>query len=153
MNRKNDEFYMGRALEQARLAYALNEVPIGCVIVVEDQVVAAAHNLCEAYGDPLAHAEILAIKAAQEKLGFRSLTAASLYVTIEPCPMCAGAIALSRIRRVIYGAPESKTGAVYSLFNVLTHPLSAHIVEVTDGVNEDECRALMREFFRNKRNK
>lgn len=144
----NDEQYMRLALAEADKAYNRGEVPIGAVLVAEDgTVVSVGHNLREENHDATAHAEIEAIRSANEKLGKWRLSGTTLYVTIEPCPMCAGAIVNSRIARVVYGGLDSKAGAVHSVFNVLTNPQLNHQVQVTGGVLEDECREKMRDFF------
>lgn len=144
----DDEKYMRLALAEADKAYNRGEVPIGAVLVAEDgTIVSAGHNLREINRDATAHAEIEAIRNANAKLGRWRLSGTTLYVTIEPCPMCAGAIVNSRIDRVVYGGLDSKAGAVHSVFNVLTNPQLNHQVSVTGGVLEDECRGIMRNFF------
>ncbi len=147
----NDTEYMGLALDEAKKAYAIGEVPIGAVIVKDGEVIAAAHNLRETGHDATAHAEVMAIRQACEKIGHWRLTGATLYVTIEPCPMCAGALVMSRIARLVYGAADYKAGAVESLFNITNHSGLNHQMEVTAGVREEECRTLMKEFFRERR--
>lgn len=149
----NDEEYMGLALSEAQKAYALGEVPIGAVVVKDGEVIASAHNLRETGHDATAHAEVLAIRRACEKLGHWRLTGATLYVTIEPCPMCAGALVMSRVDRLVYGAADYKAGAVESLFNITNHSSLNHRMEVRAGVREEECRTLMKEFFRERRKK
>ena len=149
----NDYDYMGLALEQARLAYELGEVPIGAVLVMNGEVVAAAHNRRETWHDGTAHAEIIAIQAACKKILRWRLTGATLYVTIEPCPMCAGALVNSRIDRLVYGSADYKAGAVESIFNVVQNDALNHRLEVTAGVRAYECAALMKEFFRERRRK
>ena len=146
-----DDEYMGLALEEARKAYALGEVPIGAVLVVDGEPVARAHNMRESWHDATAHAEIIVIQYACRKLGRWRLTGATLYVTIEPCPMCAGAIVMSRIDRLVYGSADYKAGAVESIFNVVRNGALNHQVEVRAGVREDECAGLMRSFFRERR--
>lgn len=147
----NDTYYMGLALEEAKKAYAIGEVPIGAVVVKDGEVIAAAHNLRETGHDATAHAEVIAIRKACEKIGHWRLTGATLYVTIEPCPMCAGALVMSRMTRLVYGAADYKAGAVESLFNITNHSGLNHRMEVTAGVREEECRTLMKEFFRERR--
>lgn len=147
----DDTYYMGLALAEARKAYDLGEVPIGAVLVVDRQVVASAHNMREIWHDATAHAEVIAIREACKALNRWRLTGATLYVTIEPCPMCAGAIVMSRIDRLVYGSPDYKAGAVESLFNVVQNPALNHRLEVTAGVRTDECSALMKAFFRQRR--
>lgn len=147
----NDMEYMGLALDEAKKAYAIGEVPIGAIIVKDGEVIAAAHNLRETGHDATAHAEVMAIRQACEKIGHWRLTGATLYVTIEPCPMCAGALVMSRVARLVYGAADYKAGAVESLFNITNHSGLNHRIEVTAGVREEECRSLMKEFFRERR--
>lgn len=148
----DDEKYMHIALAEAEKAYELGEVPIGAVLVAEDgTVVSVGHNLRERDKDATAHAEIEAIRTANRKLDRWRLSGTTLYVTIEPCPMCAGAIVNSRIDRVVYGGADLKAGAVHSIFNVLTNPHLNHQVEVTAGVLEDECTGIMKRFFKYRR--
>lgn len=147
----DDEHYMGLALTEARAAYAIGEVPIGAVLVVDGEVIAAAHNMREAWHDATAHAEIIVIREACRKLGRWRLTGATLYVTIEPCPMCAGALVMSRIDRLVYGSPDYKAGAIESIFNVVQNDALNHKVEVLAGVRDEECVALMKEFFKERR--
>ncbi len=149
----DDAYYMSLALQEAQRAYEQDEVPVGCVIVAEGKVLATAHNACERLHNPTAHAEMLAMERVRELYGREALQGAVLYVTVEPCAMCAGAIWLSRIPRVVYGALEHKTGAVHTLFNVLTHPLLNHQAQVCGGVLEEQCAELMRRFFMGKRSK
>ncbi len=149
----DDEHYMGLALAEARKAYAAGEVPIGAVLVLDGEVIAAAHNMREAWHDATAHAEIIVIREACRKLGRWRLTGTTLYVTIEPCPMCAGALVMSRIDRLVYGSPDYKAGAVESIFNVVQNGALNHRAEVFAGVRGDECAALMREFFKERRSK
>ena len=147
----DDSYYMGLALDEAKKAYDLGEVPIGAVIVVDNQVVTRAHNMRELWHDATAHAEVIAIREACKALNRWRLTGATLYVTIEPCPMCAGALIMSRIDRLVYGSPDYKAGAVESLFNVVQNPALNHRLEVTSGVRADECTAIMKDFFRQRR--
>lgn len=150
-NMDKDQYYMQQALELAKLAAQKDEVPIAALLVKDELIIAQAHNLCERLHDATAHAELLVIQQASEKLQQARLTGTTLYVTIEPCPMCAGAIFLSRIERVVYGALDSKAGGVHSLFNILTHPNLNHQVQVTGGVLEQECAMLVQEFFKKRR--
>ena len=143
--------YMEMALEEARLAEQVDEVPIGCVIVKDDKVIAKAHNLRETSNDPLGHAETLAIKKASKVLGDWQLVNCELYVTIEPCIMCAGAIIQSRISKVIYGAPDLKGGAFGSSINVLEANNINHRPEVVSGILEKECTELIKNYFKSKR--
>lgn len=142
---------MGVALEEARVAFDLGEVPIGAVLVVNDEILARAHNMRETWHDATAHAEVILIQETCKKLGRWRLTGATLYVTIEPCPMCAGALVMSRIDRLVYGSPDYKAGAVESLFNIVQNPALNHRLEVTAGVRADECTAIMKDFFRQRR--
>ena len=142
------------ALREAASAYALGEVPIGAVLLDADgAVVAAAHNLRETEHDATAHAELIAIRAACRRLGRWRLTGLTLYVTIEPCPMCAGAIVMSRISRVVYGSADAKAGACESVFNITGCTALNHRPEICAGVLADECAAVMKQFFRERRNK
>ncbi|WP_302594230.1 tRNA adenosine(34) deaminase TadA, partial [uncultured Megasphaera sp.] len=141
-----DEFYMGKALEEARTAYAVGEIPIGAVIIYEKKAIARAYNLRESLPCATAHAELLAIEKACRALGRWRLTGCTLYVTVEPCPMCAGAIINSRLGRVVYGCDDPKAGAARSLFHLLDNPALNHQVEITAGVREDECAQLMKDF-------
>ena len=142
----NDERYMQLALTEARKAYAMGEVPVGCIIVADEQIVGRGHNLTETLADVTAHAEMQAITAAASTLGGKYLAQCTLYVTVEPCVMCAGAIGWAQIKRVVYGAADEKRG--FSVFapNAL-HPKCT----VLSGVLENECRELMQSFFAQKR--
>ena len=144
--RNDDEKYMNLALSEARKALSSNEIPIGCVIVSQDQIIGRGHNLTETLADVTAHAEIQAITAATQTLGGKYLPDATLYVTVEPCPMCAGAIGWAQISRIVYGAPDPKRGYQTYAPRVF-HPKAT----VTAGVLENECRALIQEFFKAKR--
>ena len=147
----DDSHYMKLALVEAKKAFALGEVPIGAVLVIDGQVVASAHNMREEWHDATAHAEVIAIREACRSLKCWRLTGATLYVTIEPCPMCAGALVMSRVDRLVYGSPDYKAGAVESLFNVVANPALNHRLAVTAGVLADECSGIMKEFFRMRR--
>lgn len=149
----DDNYYMGLALLEARQAYSLGEIPIGAVLVVGGEVVASAHNMRETWNDATAHAEVIVIREACQKLGRWRLTGATIYVTIEPCPMCAGALVMSRVDRLVYGSSDYKAGAVESIFNVVQHDALNHRLEVTAGVRGQECSALMKDFFRERRKK
>ena len=142
---------MGEALAEARQAAAEGEVPIGAVLVLDDAIIARAHNRREADRDATAHAEVLVIREACRKLGRWRLSGATMYVTIEPCPMCAGALVMSRIDRLVYGSSDYRAGAVESIFNVVQHPALNHRLVVTAGVRQDECAAEMQAFFRKRR--
>ena len=143
-----DREYMRLALEQAGLAPALGEVPIGAVLVQDGQVLAQVHNFREIWQDPTAHAEIVAIREAASRLGTWRLTGATLYVTVEPCSMCAGAIIQSRISRLVFGARDPKAGACGSVFNLPEERRLNHKVEVSGGVLERESQELIQTFFR-----
>lgn len=150
--KQEDAFYMRAALAEAAQAYALGEVPIGAVLVDEaGEIVARGHNLRERDHDATAHAEMIAIRAACERLGRWRLSGLTLYVTIEPCPMCAGAIVMSRVDRVVYGGTDYKAGACESIFNIPGHPALNHHPEVTAGVLAEECADIMKRFFRDRR--
>ena len=142
----NDERYMQLAIAEARKAYTMGEVPVGCIIVADEQIVGRGHNLTETLADVTAHAEMQAITAAASTLGGKYLAQCTLYVTVEPCVMCAGAIGWAQIKRVVYGAADEKRG--FSVFapNAL-HPKCT----VLSGVLENECRELMQSFFAQKR--
>ncbi|MCT4563274.1 MAG: tRNA adenosine(34) deaminase TadA [Maledivibacter sp.] len=147
------EFFMQEALKEARKAFELKEIPIGAVIVRDNEIISRAHNLRESTKDPTAHAEIIAIRKASQVLGGWRLTNCDLYVTIEPCPMCAGAIVMARIDRLFIGSMDSKGGAVGSLFNIVDDDRLNHKAEVVYDVLRDECSSIMKEFFRSLRNK
>ncbi|GGE85901.1 tRNA adenosine(34) deaminase TadA [Priestia taiwanensis] len=144
----NDEQYMKVAIEQAREAEAIGEVPIGAVVVHNDEIISKAYNLRERDQRSIAHAELLAIDEACKKLGTWRLEEATLYVTLEPCPMCAGAIVLSRVKRVVYGATDPKGGCAGTLMNLLQEERFNHQAEVVSGVLEEECGAMLTNFFR-----
>lgn len=147
MEEKNkDEMYMRKALAEAQQAFDEDEIPIGAVVVCKDQVIARAHNLTETLIDPTAHAEMQAITMAANALGGKYLTDCTLYVTVEPCPMCAGAIGWAQVPRIVYGAPDPKRGYREYAPRVM-HPKS----ECKGGILEEECRQLMQEFFKSKR--
>jgi len=140
--------WMRVALRQAQMAFEQGEVPIGAVIVYNGQVIAEAHNEREQLNDPTAHAEVLVIQRAAKALGSWRLTDTTLYVTLEPCPMCAGAIMQSRIKQLIYGAMDLKGGATGSVMNVLDYTLWNHRVDVVAGVLEEECSDILKLFFK-----
>lgn len=141
-----DSFYMNRALEEARRAAEQGEVPVGAVVVCRDRIIARAHNLTEMLHDVTAHAEMQAITAAANALGGKYLDVCTLYVTVEPCPMCAGALAWAQLGRLVYGASDPKRG-----YTTLQAPMLHPKTQVTAGVLADECGALMTDFFRQKR--
>lgn len=146
-----DDELMALALDEAAAAGAAGDVPIGAVVVVGGEVVARRHNEREARPDPTAHAEILALADAAAALGTWRLSDATLVVTLEPCPMCAGALVASRLGRLVYGAADLKAGAVGSLYNLCTDPRLNHEVPWTAGVRADECGALLTQFFAERR--
>jgi tRNA(adenine34) deaminase len=147
----SEERFMELAIERAREAEAHDDVPIGAVIVRGGEPLAAAGNERELRRDPTAHAAVLAIRAAAEALGGWRLPETTLYVTLEPCPMCAGAIVLARIPEVVFGAPDPKAGAAGSVMDVLSDPALNHRPRVRAGMLEAECAALLREFFESRR--
>ncbi len=142
------EEFMGEALAEARKALALEEVPIGAVLVREGRIVGRGYNLRETQGDPTAHAEIIALREAARLLGTWRLADTTMYVTIEPCPMCAGALVLARVAHLVYGAPDPKGGGVDSLYQIGQDGRLNHTFTVTGGVLEEECAQLLRDFFR-----
>ena len=143
---EQDERYMRDAMLQAQMAASEDEVPIGAVIVCRGRIIGKGHNMTERLNDPTAHAEMIAITAATEAMGGKYLNDCTLYVTVEPCPMCAGALAWSQIGRVVYGASDPKRG-----FSIFTPSLMHPKTEVVSGVLGEECGNLVTEFFRNKR--
>lgn len=142
---------MALALGEARKAVAHDDVPVGAVVVAGGKVIAAAHNERELRGDPTAHAEILALRAAAEALGTWRLLGTTLYVTLEPCPMCAGAAVAGRVERVVYGAADERAGAAYSIYNIVQDPRLNHECRLTTGVLAEEATELLQGFFRAKR--
>ena len=147
----DDESYMLEAVKEAARAAEEGEVPVGAVIVKDGQIIARAHNMIETARRSSAHAEMLALEAAEEALGAKWLTGATMYVTLEPCSMCAGAMVLSRITRLVIGADDPKTGACGSLYNIADDARLNHSIEITRGVLSDECSALLKDFFRSRR--
>ncbi|WP_148808037.1 tRNA adenosine(34) deaminase TadA [Crassaminicella thermophila] len=148
-----EQTYMKEALIEAQKAMQLEEVPIGAVIVKNGEIIARAHNLRETEKDPTAHAEILAIRKASQVLGGWRLMGCDLYVTVEPCPMCAGAIMLARIDRLIIGTMDPKGGAAGSILNIPENDKFNHKTEVVRGILQEECSAIMKEFFKLLRSK
>ena len=148
-----DEIYMGEAIKQAKRAYRREETPIGCVIVYQDKIIARGYNKRNMKKNTLAHAEILAINKASKVLGDWRLEDCTMYVTLEPCPMCAGAIVQARIPRVVIGSMNPKAGCAGSVLNLLQQDGLNHQVEVTKGVLAEECSGLMTRFFRELRKK
>lgn len=144
----NEEKFMKEALKQARQAYNKLEVPVGAVIVKDGKIIARAYNQKECKNDTTNHAEILAIKKASKKLNSWRLIDCDMYVTLEPCSMCTGALIQSRIRKVYIGAPDAKTGACGSVLNLLEDYKFNHVVEVENGILKDECESLLKDFFK-----
>jgi tRNA(adenine34) deaminase len=149
----SDHYFMGEALRQAVKAYEAEEVPVGAVVVRGGRIIARAYNQVELLKDATAHAEMLALTQAEQAAGDWRLTDCTLYVTKEPCPMCAGAIVHVRLARVVFGAFDPKGGAAGSAMNLLQFPTLNHRSEITPGVREAECRDLLRSFFQQQRNK
>lgn len=150
---QSDHYFMGEALRQAARAFEAEEVPIGAVVVREGRIIARAFNQVELLKDATAHAEMLAITQAEEAVGDWRLNDCTLYVTKEPCPMCAGAIVHVRFNRVVFGASDLKGGAAGGALNLLQFPTLNHRCEITRGVREEECRALLQTFFAEQREK
>jgi tRNA(adenine34) deaminase len=148
---KPDELWMEEALREAQRALALGEVPVGAIVVHQGNIVGRGCNRPLSANDPTAHAEILALREAGQAIGNYRLLDCDLYVTVEPCAMCAGAITHARIRRLIYGAEDAKAGAVHSMLQVLNHPKLNHTVEVSSGVLAARCMDLLQTFFRDRR--
>lgn len=148
---QSDDYFMGEALRMARRAWEQEEVPIGAVIVRDGRVIARAFNQVEQLKDATAHAEMLAVTQAESSVGDWRLTDCDLYVTKEPCPMCAGALVHARLRRVIFGCPSPKDGAGGSLMNILQHPQLNHQCQITQGIRQDESLAMLQAFFRERR--
>ena len=144
---QSDHYFMGEALRQAKRAYEAEEVPVGAIIVREGSIIARAYNQVELLRDATAHAEMLAITQAEEVVADRRLNDCTLYITKEPCPMCAGAIVLARLGRVVFGASDPKAGAAGGVMNLLQYPTFNHRSEITSGVREAECRSLLQSFF------
>jgi tRNA(adenine34) deaminase len=147
----SDVLWMEKALDLARQAGEKGEVPVGAILVKDDTCVAAAHNLREQSGNPIAHAEMLVIQEASQKLGNWRLTDTTLYITLEPCPMCAGAIVLARIPKVVYATADPKAGAAGTIYNILQDERLNHQVELVSGVLAEESSALLKTFFKNRR--
>ncbi len=148
---QDDEYYMRMAIEAAKIAEENGDVPIGAVIVKDGQVIGRAYNQREQLQDPTAHAEIIALTQAAAAVENWHLDGCTIYVTLEPCPMCAGALVLSRMDRLVYGCDDPKTGAVKSLYNIVTDDRLNHRLEVTSGVLADECAKLLQDFFKGRR--
>ena len=148
---KIDEIFMSEALKEAQKAFDSDEVPVGAVIVHEGRIIARAYNQIKLLKDPTAHAEMIAITQAASYLASERLINTVMYATIEPCSMCAGALVLARVKRLVYGAQDPRTGACGSVFNVTNSRKLNHRIKVTKGVLEKECAGLLKEFFRKKR--
>ncbi|MEW6608413.1 MAG: tRNA adenosine(34) deaminase TadA [bacterium] len=148
---KDDIYFMRQALVEAEKAYKFGEIPVGTVIVLDEKIIARGHNQIVKLKDPTAHAEILAIKKAAVYLKNERLINTSMYVTIEPCAMCAGALILSRVKNLVYGADDLKTGACGSIINIAQHSSLNHQLNVKKGILEQECRELIQRFFKEKR--
>jgi tRNA(adenine34) deaminase len=151
INQHDNERYMRMAIDQAFIAEENGDVPIGCVIVYKNQVIARAYNQREQLHDPTAHAEIVALTQAAAFIGNWRLGGCTIYVTLEPCPMCAGALVLGRLDRLVYGTPDPKTGAVESLYNIVQDDRLNHRLQVTAGVMQEDCRQQLQHFFRRRR--
>ena len=148
---QSDQAWMQLALEQAQLAAQAGEVPVGALIIKDGEILGRAHNRNLLDRDPTAHAEILALRQAAARLGNHRLIGCTLYSTIEPCSMCAGALIHARISRLVYGAADPKAGAAGSVLQVLNHPSLNHKMEVTSGILAEKCSAILQDFFRQKR--
>ena len=146
-----DQFWMQRAIELAQLAESQGEVPVGAVLIKDDQIIGEGYNSPISTNDPTAHAEIRALRDAAARIGNYRLLNTTLYVTLEPCLMCVGALVHARISEVVYGAREPKTGAAGSVFDVLTSPAHNHKVAIRGGVMADECASLLKDFFTKRR--
>ena len=147
----SDEAMMREALKDAQIALEMGELPVGCVIAKGNQILARGHNLRETTFDPTAHAEIVAIRKAAEMLHSWRLSDCTLYVTLEPCPMCAGAISQSRIQRLVYGAPDPNQGCAGSIYRIPEDPAFSHFCLSDGGVLKGECREILNRFFESKR--
>ena len=151
-NNDQDQQYMRMAIDQAEIAAENGDVPIGAVIIYKGQIIGKAYNQREQLNDPTAHAEIIALTQAAEFVGGWRLDGCTIYVTLEPCPMCAGALVLARMDRLVYGCDDPKTGAVKSLFNIVQDNRLNHQLEVSSGVLAEECSKLLQIFFGRRRN-
>lgn len=151
MTANEDEIFIREALIEAAKAAEMGEIPVGAIVVYQGEIIARAHNLRESISDPTAHAELLALREAARVRHHWRLNAAVLYTTLEPCPMCAGAMVLARIARVVYGAPDPKAGAAGSLMNIVQDLRLNHRLEVTAGVLEKDCALILKDFFRERR--
>jgi tRNA(adenine34) deaminase len=147
-----DKEYMLVALEEARAAAGEGEVPVGAVLVKDGKILACTHNRRETTGNPMDHAEILALQEGAAHLGNWRLEGSTIYVTLEPCPMCAGALVQARVARLVFGARDLNLGAAGSRYNLVSDETTHHRMEITDGIMEDECSTLLQEFFEQRRN-
>jgi tRNA(adenine34) deaminase len=148
-----DQRFMNEALKEAEKAFAADEVPVGCVIVHEGVIIGRGYNRTESLQDPTAHAEILAITSASENLGSWRLSGCTVYCTVEPCAMCAGALMLARVERLVFGAPDPKFGACGSIFEIVQSKKLNHRIALSTGILKNECAGLMQDFFKKKRKK
>jgi tRNA(adenine34) deaminase len=148
---KTDIYFLKEALKEAKTARKKGEVPVGAVIVLKNRIIGRGHNKSIVLNDPTAHAEIIALRAASKKAGNYRLNGAKLYATMEPCPMCAGALIWARVSEIVFGAFDKKAGACGSLFNIADNKKLNHRIRITGGVMEKECRSLIQKFFRRKR--
>jgi len=147
MHPQTDIDFMRQALAEAEKAAALGETPIGAVLVIGNEIIAAAHNMRETWQDPSAHAELLVVREASAKLGRWRLTDATVYVTLEPCLMCSGALVLARVNRLVYGCRDPKAGALGSVYDVVRDGRLNHVYRITPGILEAECRDVLQVFF------
>lgn len=152
MSTERDEYFMRLAIEEAGLAFARGEVPVGAVLIgSNEEIISSAHNMRESMRDPTAHAEIIVLRDGARIINNWRLIGTTLYITKEPCPMCAGAIINSRIERVVYGCPDPKGGAAGSLYNILIDDRLNHQVKLSGGILRDECASLLKRFFEGRR--
>lgn len=151
LSQLSHERFMDVALQEAGFAASCGDVPVGAVAVIDGEIISKGHNKREAVNDPTAHAEMLVIRECAEKLGRWRLNDITLYVTMEPCVMCAGAIVLARIPRVVFGVYDPKIGGGGSVFQILNDPILNHRVEIVSGIREEMCRKILQDFFRNQR--
>jgi tRNA(adenine34) deaminase len=151
MDEKQDQQFMRAAIDQANIALENGDVPVGAVIVRENKIIAKGYNQRQQLNDPTAHAEIIALTAAAEHIGHWRLLNCTIYVTLEPCPMCAGALVLARIDRLVFGCDDPKTGACGSLYNIVQDNRLNHRLEITKGVLADDCSKMLQDFFSVKR--
>lgn len=151
MEEKIDQTFMNLALEEAEKAYSMGEVPVGAVAVLDGEMITGAHNLVESLQDPTAHAELLLLRKSTDLLGSRRLTGVTVYSTLEPCPMCSGALVLARIDRLVFGSFDPKAGACGTLLNIVQDKRFNHVVEITAPVLGERCSELLSSFFRDLR--